>query len=105
MHTRKQDYYFNLIAQWQGSAMNQKDFCAHYELKRSTFRYWIGKYRKADASTSNGFVPLVPREPTHTEIIYPNGVRISVSVTDPASIAQREEQVHLFKRLIFGIKH
>lgn len=88
MRTHKQDYYFDLIEQWQVSALNQKDFCEQQEVKISTFQYWIGKYRKANQSPSGGFIALTNCEPAHTEITYPNGVRIRVPAGDQAHIAQ-----------------
>ena len=88
MHTRKQAYYFDLIEQWQQSSMVKKDFCSLHNIKLATFQYWITKYRKTSHNPANGFVALSHSPDTQAEITYPNGVRISVSAGDPASIAQ-----------------
>lgn len=88
MQTLKQAYYFDLIVRWQESGLNQKAFCAQYEVKLSTFQYWMGKYRKADPNATGGFVPLHTEDSGLTEIIYPNGVRILLAAHDQARIAQ-----------------
>lgn len=88
MQTPKQTYYFDLIARWQESGLNQKAFCAQHDVKLSTFQYWMGKYRKANQENIGGFVPLRTEASGLTEIIYPNGVRIVLAAHDQARIAQ-----------------
>jgi hypothetical protein len=88
MNTRKQQYFFDLIEQWHDSAMVKKDFCSLHNIKLATFQYWISKYKKANQKNIGGFVPLHTEDSGHTEITYPNGVRISIIGSDPASIAQ-----------------
>lgn len=88
MNTRKQQYYFDLIEQWQDSAMVRNDFCTLHKINPSTFQYWISKYRKANQKITGGFVPLHTEDSGLTEIIYPNGVRIVLAAHDQARIAQ-----------------
>jgi len=88
MQTPKQAHYFDLIARWQESGLNQKTFCAQHDVRLSTFQYWMGKYRKANQKVSGGFIPLHTEDSGFAEIIFPNGVRIRVNASDPGSIAQ-----------------
>jgi hypothetical protein len=88
MNTRKQQFYFDLIEQWHSSAMVKKDFCSLHNIKLATFQYWVLKYRKANQKSTGGFVAIQTGATSQAEIIYPNGVRISVNASDPASIAQ-----------------
>ena len=88
MHTRKQEYYFDLIEQWHDSAMAKKDFCSLHNVKPATFQYWISKYKRANQKVAGGFVPLQAEDSGHIEITYPNGVRVRVQGSDPVSLAQ-----------------
>lgn len=96
MRTEKQEKMFALVEQWKTSSMTQKQFCAHYNIKLATFSYWVGRYRRAEHSEQDdaGFVRIqdqttfTSQNKTAIELIYPNGVRLTLNAADPGHIAQ-----------------
>lgn len=82
------------IEKWQASGLTQLQFCKREDLSKSTFGYWLKKYRKekVQPKPSRGkpvktFIPvevsrtLVPpvQDVEQLEITYPNGVKVSCS--------------------------
>lgn len=82
------------IEHWQLSGLSQHRFCKQTGINKSTFGYWLKKYRKeqSDASgkKSSGFLEIrYEHEETQTEdqqfqIRFPNGVQLSCPVNIPA---------------------
>jgi len=91
---------------WQSSGLTQLQFCKRENLSKSTFGYWLKKYRKEQGQPKpsrekpvKAFIPVeVPKTMEvpvlgngQIEITYPNGVKVSC----PESI-----NVHQLKSLI-----
>jgi len=94
-NTRRHEM-FSLIEEYRHSGQSQNQFCAQKKLPKSTFLYWLKKYR-SDKSPASGFIPLhfspprpAPRrEPGRTtgpashsgdyRLELPNGIRIQLS--------------------------
>ena len=87
---------FTLVEQWQAGTMSRKQFCENHNIALSTFAYWFGQYRRENEvqQESVGFVRIDPQGlvrvqgRSDVELIYPNGVRISISGSDLSGIAQ-----------------
>jgi len=90
MRLEKQERMFCLVEQWQASQMIQKEFCRHYQIKLSTFGYWNTRYRRSCKEPTGGFVRIdtCGGQPQGMQIIYPNGVRVSVGSHDAGLIGQ-----------------
>jgi transposase-like protein len=81
------------IEQYQQSGLTQYRFCQQTGLSKSTFGYWLKKYRKEQHNTSvkktSGFLELrFEQEETRTEnqhfqICFPNGVQLSCPANTP----------------------
>jgi len=78
----KEEQWFSLFEEWEGSQMSQEKFCKSKGIKKSTFGYWRKKHIKSqipDQGTplAGSFIAL--ETPIgQMEIIYPNGVRVQV---------------------------
>ncbi|HUT83038.1 MAG TPA: hypothetical protein VMX95_00185 [Thermodesulfobacteriota bacterium] len=74
---------FSLIKKWQISGTSQKDFCSQHDLSMHAFYYWLRKYKQANPSSENGFLP-VEIGPSgndirgEIQIHYPNGVLVTL---------------------------
>jgi transposase-like protein len=108
---RKNQKYSNeqkhlAIEKWQASGLTQLQFCKREKLSKSTFSYWLRKYKKEKGQSKPSqrkpiktFIPVeVPRTMDapvlgngQIDITYPNGVKVSC----PESI-----NVHQLKSLI-----
>ena len=90
MRLEKQQRMFSLVEQWQASQMTKKEFCRHHQIKLSTFGYWNTRYRRSCKEPAGGFVQIGsgggPLD--GMQIIYPNGVRLSVAGYDAGLIGQ-----------------
>lgn len=83
----RQTEMFKTIKEYQKSDVSQNQFCEENNLSKSTFLYWLKKYRK-EKSSPEGFIPLnisqpnsdgVPRElGGDYRIELPNGIRIQL---------------------------
>jgi hypothetical protein len=82
---RKESEMFELIRHWEESDEDRATFCKANNLTISTFSYWRTKYRKSQATSSNGFIELKPTSPSALEIVYPNGVVIRMPPTTTLS--------------------
>ena len=86
---RKAEEMFALVEEWEESGQTQKVFCQEQGVKVGTFAYWLRKKRQERESTG-GFLPVRVRQDSGVEpveVIYPNGVRMRVSQTDPEVIS------------------
>jgi len=83
---------YHAIEKWQQSGLSQYQFCKREALSKSTFGYWLKKYKqeKADLGSlsikpDKAFLPVeisTSPEPTgintgHITITYPNGIQVS----------------------------
>ena len=91
---QKRERMFHMIETYHSGGQSQKDFCHTHNLSRSTFHYWLRKYRKHHNSDANfhpvpsgkKFIPLnfssvspaVSGAAESVTIEYPNGVRLSL---------------------------
>ena len=77
----RQTEMFNLVEEYQKSGISQNQFCEENNLSKSTFLYWLKKYRKEEEQAS-GFIPinisgLNPASDYRIEL--PNGIQIHLS--------------------------
>jgi len=79
---------FSLIAEFENSPLNGRDFCKFKNLPRSIFYYW--KKKKVPQSANTGFVEVRPRPSSNKdlEIIYLNGIRIKKEASEMALISK-----------------
>lgn len=87
---------FALVEQWKSSESTQKQFCAEYDLKASTFAYWVAKHKRASSKREPvaGFVGVDVSGPAGlaaVRITYPNGVVISC----PTNLSLISQLIHL----------
>jgi len=82
-----QQEMFSLIKKWQESGISQRDFCSQHDLSMHAFYYWLRKYKQANQSSENRFLPVEINSPVFTpgndisgniQIRYPNGVLITL---------------------------
>lgn len=87
---RSEQEMFTLIESFKASGMSQHLFCEQHNLAYSVFQYWLKKFKKqTDQDPSSGFVELKASAKTFSkdvEIIFPSGVKVILSVADPALI-------------------
>jgi len=75
---RTKSEMYPLIASWESSTQDRKEFCDSQELTLATFCYWRTKYLKSQQSPDELFTELQPAIMEKIEIIYPSGVKVSV---------------------------
>lgn len=82
---------YRLIEECEKSGITQEEFLKSKNIARSTFAYWIKKYRAEQANKStNNFIPvnigssenrssLEATENNKIELTYPNGIKLTCS--------------------------
>jgi len=78
----RQAKMFDLIKDYEQSGHSQTQFCSEKQLSKSTFYYWLTKYRKLSSSPSDEFIPIQITETdscSSCRIILPNGVQIHLN--------------------------
>jgi hypothetical protein len=85
---------YRYVKRWQASGMSQSKFCRAEKLTKSTFRYWVTKYKQeknasaiSDIKESQAFIPVklpksvngIASESGQIEIYFPNGVQLNCS--------------------------
>lgn len=83
LSTRQREM-FSLIEEYRQSGQSQNQFCAEKNLPKSTFLYWLRKYRK----DQSGFIPLHFSHSNYSgdyRIELPNG--ISIYIGGPEGLA------------------
>lgn len=99
----KQKQMFRLIELWEQSGQRQSDFCTSQGISLASFGYWRTKWLASGQSEAVSevraplFIPVPkqditmeapsPTVPTY-EIIYPNGVRLSLPTLDLSILVQ-----------------
>ncbi|MHB2148163.1 IS66 family insertion sequence element accessory protein TnpA [Calditrichota bacterium LG25] len=74
----RQDEMFKIIEAYQQSGLSQPAFCRQQGLNKSTFLYWLKKYRK---EKQNDFLPINVTESKtsfNLELDLPNGIKIRI---------------------------
>lgn len=88
---------FRLIELWEQSGQRQSDFCTSQGISLASFGYWRTKWLASSQSEAVSevsaplFIPLPKQDitaPSPYEIIYPNGVRLSLPSLDLSILAQ-----------------
>jgi hypothetical protein len=80
----KERRMFKIITGWQQSNMSQSAYAEKSGLSVSCFQYWLGKYRSNQNQALNDSFVEVLAGPSSLaveadfDIIYPNGVRVSM---------------------------
>lgn len=92
----RQEEMYLAIELWQESGLSQRAYCKQEGLTRSSFEYWLKKYRREDnqrrsSNIPNTFIPveISPAQAIpsgHIHITYPNGIRVSCPVGIPATM-------------------
>jgi len=77
----KKQKMFDLISAWEKSDQTMEQFSAAHGIKRGTFAYWRGKYKREH---SRAFTEITPDSSSkHSiELIFPSGVKMMVSRAD-----------------------
>ena len=84
----KQEEMYNLVTEYRSSGISAKAFSKEKGISPTTFGYWIRKKKEEDHP--GGFVEIARglKSSTHElELIYPNGVKLQMSLPDLALIA------------------
>ena len=77
-----------MIRQLESSGMTKEKFLQHHNIAKSTFGYWLKKYRdeKSTSHDNKNFIPVKISDSPKTnnsskeiELFYPNGVRLVCS--------------------------
>jgi len=76
-----------LVKRYLSSGLSQKAFCREHHLSYAVFRYWLQKYQKSNAGSSQAekpapkaaFVPIHVAPPASIsplccELVFPNGI-------------------------------
>ena len=77
-----QEKMFALVDEYHQSGLSAKVFCEGKGISPSRFYYWIRKRKQQDKS---GFIKINPDSKINSvpvELIYPNGVRLQLPVSD-----------------------
>lgn len=84
---------YTLMEAYERSGKKQREFCREQGIRKSTFGYWLRKYRNKDVDAP-GFVPLQISSPKGSlrdaggntlEIRYPGGIVIEFHELVPAA--------------------
>lgn len=77
---------YALMEQYETGEMKQREFCLRHQIKKSTFGYWLRKYRTQEQKKRKGFVPIQVRDAGHhgLEVIYPTGITVRFDQLVPA---------------------
>ncbi len=81
MESRKEEYMFTLVRQWQGSGLTRKEFSGQHGISLAKFGYWIARWKENQSGGHSGFIPIDPRgiaNASPVSVVYPNGVRLEV---------------------------
>ena len=80
------------IEKWRASGLSQYQFCKQENLSKSTFGYWVKKYKQEKSISGSSpkkpdktFLPVEfsaskdssDNTPEHITITYPNGIQVS----------------------------
>jgi len=77
-----------LIRQYESNNLTQEQFLSLHKIPKSTFSYWLKKYRneKSNSRNKENFIPVKVSTTDNTdniqgvlEVVYPNGVRLVCS--------------------------
>ena len=82
---------FSLVEDFLKSGKTQREYSLFAEIGRAKFNYWESKYRSYQKESASGFIRIETtsgKQDQDLEILYPNGVRLKVSITDLRLISQ-----------------
>ncbi|MHB2149994.1 IS66 family insertion sequence element accessory protein TnpA [Calditrichota bacterium LG25] len=74
----RRDEMFKIVESYYQSGLSQPAFCRQQGLNKSTFLYWLKKYRK---EKQNDFLPINVTESKtsfNLELDLPNGIKIRI---------------------------
>jgi len=74
----RQEEMFKIVESYYQSGLSQPAYCRQQGLNKSTFLYWIKKYRK---EKQNDFLPLqvnAAKTTFNLELDLPNGIKIRI---------------------------
>ena len=78
---------YALMEEYERSSLKQREFCDKHGLKKSTFGYWLRKYRMGEQQERRGFVPLQVRDTGSigVEVISTTGIIVRFDQPVPAA--------------------
>ena len=80
MESRQQirEHYLSMIATWQQSSQNQKQFCLQNNIAYHIFHYWYKVYRNEQTAAGGSFVAvkIAPPLQANAELHLTDGRRI-----------------------------
>jgi len=74
----RREEMFKIVESYYQSGLSQPAFCRQQGLNKSTFLYWLKKYRK---EKQNDFLPLqvnAAKTTFNLELNLPNGIKIRI---------------------------
>ena len=74
----RREEMFKIVESYYQSGLSQPAYCRQQGLNKSTFLYWIKKYRK---EKQNDFLPLqvnAAKTTFNLELDLPNGIKIRI---------------------------
>ena len=101
--TRKQIY--QIVSTWRNSGLSRQSFCEQEQLSMATFESWIRKEREQSQPITQSLVPLqieeytAPIKSNGFEVVYPNGVRLHLSVIPGEQELSR--LIHIYREPCF----
>lgn len=82
---------YELVEDYIKSGKTQRSYSQQIGIGRAKFNYWVCKYKAQQVEPSAGFIKIetAPTSPDgNLEILYPNGVRLKVSVSELSLISE-----------------
>lgn len=80
MESRQQtrEHHLSMIANWQQSGQNQKQFCLQNNIAYHVFHYWYKVYRNKQAVTDGSFVAITVSQQVqaNVELHFTDGRRL-----------------------------
>jgi transposase-like protein len=87
----REQYWRELVTQWQASGLSVREFCSQRQVKEASFYSWRRELQQRDASeaTKSTFVPVRVVATTATiEVRCPSGHVVAVTNADRDTLRQ-----------------
>ncbi len=73
-----------MIADWQGSGLNQREYCIANKVRYHVFHYWYRVHRSKQTTDTRSFLPVKDVSPLRKEqitIIGASGIKVQILLT------------------------
>ena len=71
---------YPLVEKYLEGHLTQKAFSSVHGITEAMLNYWLAKYRKDKANTSDSFIEItqsaLPADHAFMEVVYPRGIRL-----------------------------